>query len=76
MLARFQGDPGSNESAEIQALLAKIETALKLGTQDPAAAARTASPGEQRIEGLELHRRLHLAAIPDLADEGPSSGGL
>lgn len=35
LLARLEADPGSNERAEIQALLAKIETALKLlGAQD------------------------------------------
>ncbi|RZN15218.1 hypothetical protein CWO89_42565 [Bradyrhizobium sp. Leo170] len=39
LLARLEADPGSNERAEIQARLAKIETALKLlGTQDSAAA--------------------------------------
>ena len=39
LLARLEADPGPNESAEIQALLAKIETALKLlGTQDSSAA--------------------------------------
>jgi hypothetical protein len=38
LLARLEGDPGSNESAGIQALLAKIETALKLLVQDSAAA--------------------------------------
>ncbi|WP_277996328.1 hypothetical protein [Bradyrhizobium japonicum] len=39
MLARLEAGPGANERAEIQALLAKIETALKLlGTQDSAAA--------------------------------------
>lgn len=30
LLARLDADPGPNERAEIQALLAKIETALKL----------------------------------------------
>lgn len=30
LLARLEADPGSNESGEIQALLAEIETALKL----------------------------------------------
>ena len=30
LLARLEADPGPNERAEIQALLAKIETALKL----------------------------------------------
>ncbi|WP_181769482.1 hypothetical protein [Bradyrhizobium sp. UNPA324] len=40
LLARLETDPGPNERAEIQALLAKIETALKLlGSQDSAAAA-------------------------------------
>ncbi|MCC8954154.1 hypothetical protein H8B02_12025 [Bradyrhizobium sp. Pear77] len=34
-LARLEADPGSNECAEIQALLAKVETGLK---QDSAAA--------------------------------------
>lgn len=39
LLARLDIDPGPNERAEIQALLAKIETALKLlGAQDSAAA--------------------------------------
>lgn len=39
LLARLEADPGPNERAEIQALLAKIETALKLlGAQDAAAA--------------------------------------
>lgn len=39
LLARLEGDPGPNERAEIQALLAKIETALKLlGSEDSAAA--------------------------------------
>jgi hypothetical protein len=39
LLARLEADPGSNESVEIQALLAKIETALKLlGADDSAAA--------------------------------------
>ena len=39
LLARLDNDPGSNERAEIQALLAKIGTALKLlGAQDSAAA--------------------------------------
>lgn len=38
LLARLEADPGSNERAEIQTLLAKIETALKLlGTRDSAA---------------------------------------
>ncbi|WP_256477620.1 hypothetical protein [Bradyrhizobium sp. C-145] len=38
MLARLEADPGPNERAKIQALLAKIETALKLlGTEDSAA---------------------------------------
>lgn len=41
LLARLEADPGSNESAEIQALLAKIETALKLlGDQHAASAGR------------------------------------
>ncbi|MEZ0059887.1 hypothetical protein ABIF26_005395 [Bradyrhizobium elkanii] len=40
--ARLAADPGPNESAEIQALLAKIETALKLlGGHDSATADRT-----------------------------------
>jgi hypothetical protein len=30
LLARFEVGPGPNERAEIQALLAKIDTALKL----------------------------------------------
>ena len=30
LLARLQAGPGPNERAELQALLAKIETALKL----------------------------------------------
>ncbi|MBR0806779.1 hypothetical protein [Bradyrhizobium japonicum] len=30
LLARLEADPAPNEPAEIQALLAKIETALKL----------------------------------------------
>ncbi|WP_271581573.1 hypothetical protein [Bradyrhizobium sp. CCBAU 45389] len=30
LLARLEAHPGSNERAEIQTLLAKIETALKL----------------------------------------------
>ncbi|MHC4041577.1 hypothetical protein [Bradyrhizobium sp. 23AC] len=39
LLARLEADPGSNETAEIQALLAKIDTALKLlGAKDSAAA--------------------------------------
>lgn len=39
LLARLEADPGPNESAEIQALLAKISTALKLlDTQDSSAA--------------------------------------
>ncbi|MBR0724099.1 hypothetical protein [Bradyrhizobium manausense] len=39
LLARLGTDPGPNERAEIQALLAKIETALKLlGAQNSAAA--------------------------------------
>ncbi|MGY8710810.1 hypothetical protein RAD16_34170 [Bradyrhizobium sp. 18BD] len=39
LLARLDNDPGPNERTEIQALLAKIETALKLlGAQDSAAA--------------------------------------
>jgi hypothetical protein len=39
LLARLEADPGPNETAEIQALLAKIETALKLlGSQDSTAA--------------------------------------
>ncbi|MBP2433896.1 MULTISPECIES: hypothetical protein [Bradyrhizobium] len=43
LLARLEADLGPNERAEIQALLAKIETALKLlGTQDSTAA------GEER----------------------------
>ncbi|QQO37937.1 hypothetical protein JJC00_01880 [Bradyrhizobium diazoefficiens] len=38
LLARLEADPGANERAEIQTLLAKIETALKLlGTRDSAA---------------------------------------
>lgn len=40
LLARLDNDPGPNERAEIQALLAKIETALKLlGSQGAAAVA-------------------------------------
>jgi len=39
--ARLEAAPGPNESAEIQALLAKIDTALKLlGAEEGAAAAR------------------------------------
>ncbi|WP_426420299.1 hypothetical protein [Bradyrhizobium genosp. A] len=39
LLARLEADPCSNERAESQALLAKIETALKLlGAQDSTAA--------------------------------------
>ena len=41
LLARLEADPGANESVEIQALLAKIETALKLlGDHDAVAAGR------------------------------------
>ncbi|MET3336915.1 MULTISPECIES: hypothetical protein [Bradyrhizobium] len=40
LLARLETDPGPNERAEIQAVLSKIETALKLlGAQDSAAPA-------------------------------------
>ena len=40
LLARLKAAPGPNESAEIHALLAKIDTALKLlGAEDGAAAA-------------------------------------
>lgn len=39
LLARLEADPGSNERAEIQMLLAKIETALRLlGAQESAPA--------------------------------------
>ena len=39
LLARLEAAPAPNERIEIQALLAKIETALKLlGAQDSAAA--------------------------------------
>ncbi|WP_439400383.1 hypothetical protein ACRQ5Q_43365 (plasmid) [Bradyrhizobium sp. PMVTL-01] len=39
LLARLDSEPGENERVQIQALLAKIETALKLlGVQDSAAA--------------------------------------
>ncbi|WBL77291.1 hypothetical protein I3J27_30385 [Bradyrhizobium xenonodulans] len=41
LLARLEADPGPNERAEIQALLAKIETALKL-----LAAKHSAATGE------------------------------
>ncbi|MDT4740286.1 hypothetical protein [Bradyrhizobium sp. WYCCWR 12699] len=44
LLARLEADPGPNETAEIQALLAKIETALKLlGSQDSTADTRRAN---------------------------------
>jgi len=40
LLARLETDPGPNERVQIRALLAKIETALKLlGSKNPAAAA-------------------------------------
>ncbi|MTV17307.1 hypothetical protein FDV58_33310 [Bradyrhizobium elkanii] len=59
LLARLETDPGSNERAEIPALLAKIETALKLlGTQEFRCCRRRRASGEQRIEGLELSRSL------------------
>jgi hypothetical protein len=49
LLARLEADPGPNESAEIQALLAKIETALKLlATDDSDAVGKTNSLWEAK----------------------------
>lgn len=67
LLARLEADPGPNETAEIQALLAKIETALKLlGSQDSAAARPTSSARQGTPKLSERH---------PAGDDGPSSGG-
>ena len=66
LLGRLATDPGPNERAEIQALLAKIETALRLlGSQDSAIqpVPATSSLGERFPRSPPDH------------DEGSSSGG-
>jgi hypothetical protein len=79
LLARLEADPGSNERAEIQTLLAKIETALKLlvawypGFRRYGR--RSIVLGEHRIEKAKASPEAFASRrFPGLADEGPSSG--